>query len=78
MNEPQTDRIAANLRAETARRGISKAQLADALHISRETARKRLKGESPLSSTDLLGLYSEFGISPTDLLMAGLNDEAVA
>jgi len=78
MNEPQTPRIAANLRAEVGRLGISKSQLADVLHVSRETARKRLAGESVLTSEDLMNLNSAFGISPNDLLMTGADGKAVA
>ena len=48
-----TERVAANIRAELARQGISQTDLANSLHKSQPTVSRRLLGRVPFSVDEL-------------------------
>jgi transcriptional regulator with XRE-family HTH domain len=48
-----TERVAANIRAELARQGISQTDLAASLHKSQPTVSRRLLGRVPFSVDEL-------------------------
>lgn len=60
--------VAANARAEMARRGERQADLALAVGWTRATASRRLSGSSDWTATDLDRVADHLGIAVTDLL----------
>ena len=58
------------IRAELARKNISKAAVAQALGKSRATASRTLSGAIPLTLDELYSLAELIGVSPSDLIPA--------
>lgn len=60
--------VAANARAEMARRGEKQSDLAHAAGWTKATASRRLSGTSDWTATDLDRIADHFGINVADLL----------
>lgn len=65
--DPHTDLIAGNVRAEAARRQISRWDIARHLGISEATTSRRINGSSPWSTTEIRQLAELFKCDVTDL-----------
>jgi len=59
--------IAASIRARASARNLKAEQIADALGVSIESARRRLNGRSPWTLADLGRVAPVFGVAPYDL-----------
>lgn len=60
--------VAANVRAEAARRRLTQTALAGKLGISQEALSRRLTGRVPISVDELVDYASALGVSPSELL----------
>lgn len=68
MAQTTTERLAANLRAELARRKISGRQLSVALDWKPSNTSRRLSGRQPLSVDELTQVAAYLEVPLTDLL----------
>ena len=64
------ERVAANIRAELARKGISQADLAATLHKSQPTVSRRLLGRVPFSVDELDIIAGVLGVPMAELVAA--------
>lgn len=71
MTQPLTETVAAEVRAELARRNISKTDAAAKLGISRTLLWNRLRGESPFTVDELEALAELLGIPAARFLSSG-------
>lgn len=62
MTQPLTNTVAAGVRAELARRGISRADAAARLGISRTLLWHRLRGDSSFTVTELEAMAELIGV----------------
>lgn len=60
--------VAANARAELARRGVKQAAVADLLHITQSQISKRLVGQIPFSAVEIVLLAEFLEVDPAELL----------
>ncbi|WP_173078601.1 helix-turn-helix domain-containing protein [Phytohabitans rumicis] len=60
--------VAENVRIELARRKMSAAELARRLGVPPQNLSRRMTGETPFDTDDLVQIANEFGISVTALL----------
>ena len=60
--------VAAALRAEMARQGISQRQLADQLGHTQQWIQQRASGKTPITSDDFRRLAAVLGITPREFL----------
>lgn len=60
--------VAANVRAEAARRRWSQADLAGRLGVSQETLSRRLTGRVVIDVDELVDMAAALGVSPAELL----------
>lgn len=65
---PLRERVAANVRAEMARYGVSQADVAAALGVSQQAVSMKIHGRRPLSLDDLEVVAPLFGLEAADLL----------
>ncbi len=70
QNKPEVERVAANVRAELARRGISQTALAAKLQKSQPFVARRLSGRVALDVEDLAGIAAVLEIPMTELIAA--------
>lgn len=63
MTQPLTNTVAAGVRAELARRGISRADAATKLGISRTLLWHRLRGDSSFTVAELEAMAELLGVS---------------
>lgn len=79
MNSTQAPRIAGNLRAEMARRGVTQQQVAEVLGLSQSAVSRRLLGQAPISIDQLFEITERFGIDMASIIFAGTdNSQQVA
>jgi transcriptional regulator with XRE-family HTH domain len=71
MTQPLTETVAAEVRAELARRNISKTEAAAKLGISRTLLWNRLRGESPFTVDELEALAELLGVPAARFLTGG-------
>lgn len=60
--------VAANIRAELARRNIPQAAVADALGLSNAAVSRRLNGRAPIDIDDLENIAGLLDVAPVSLL----------
>jgi transcriptional regulator with XRE-family HTH domain len=60
-------RVAANVRAEMARRAINGAQLAERIGVSPDRLRRRLRGEAPFDVDELDAVAAALDVEARDL-----------
>lgn len=78
MQSPTTQRVAANLRAELARRHLTQRDLAKALGVTQQAISQRMLGRIAFD-VNQLGAAAEFlGITPEQLLASHHEREAAA
>jgi transcriptional regulator with XRE-family HTH domain len=70
QNKPEVERVAANVRAELARRGISQTALAVKLQKSQPFIARRLSGRVALDVADLAGIAAILDMSMSELVAA--------
>ena len=58
----ERERVAANVRAEAARRGISQAALAQLLNINQAGISRRMSGKIDFSAPELSAIAAQFGV----------------
>jgi transcriptional regulator with XRE-family HTH domain len=68
MQQTSTDSVAANVRAELARRRVRPDDLATALGISRSALHRRLTGEVPFDVNQLQTVAGHLGVASAELL----------
>lgn len=66
-NRPR-EYVAANVRAEAARLGLSQVVLAGRLGVSQETLSRRLTGRVPFDVDELVDVAGHLGVTPAELL----------
>ena len=59
--------VAANVRAEAARRGLRQADLAGSLGVSQETLSRRLTGRVPFDVDELVDVAAALGVDVAEL-----------
>lgn len=60
--------VAANVRAEAARRSLRQQDLAASLGVSQETLSRRLTGRVPFDVDELVDVAAALGVDPAELL----------
>lgn len=60
--------VAAEVRAEAARRGIAISHLAEAAHITPKTCARKLRGHSGITTTDLWNFAHVLGVNASELV----------
>ena len=68
MRAQTTSCVAANLRAEVARRRIPQRELAQVLECSQQSMSRRLQGTQPLTVDELMALSAFLDMDPAVLL----------
>lgn len=68
MRHLTTQHVAANVRAELARRNISGRSLALALGWTASSTARRLSGATPLTVDDLSQIAAHIGVAPAHLM----------
>ena len=68
MNTTTRDQIAAEVRAATARAGITHADLAGRTGMSTQSIRRKLRGERGFNVEELVAIANAVGCRPSDLL----------
>ena len=66
-------RVAANVRAEMARVGVTQADLAEALHITQQSVSAKRSGKTPFTLNDLETIAPMFGMDVLELI-SGMRD----
>jgi transcriptional regulator with XRE-family HTH domain len=61
--------VAANIRAEVARRALTQQQLADMLGVGQWWISRRLTGNVPISADDLVRIAAALGVPAATLLL---------
>ena len=67
MQTSTSHRVAANLRAEVARRQIPQRELAQLLKVSQASVSRRLLGQQPLNVDELTTISTFLGVDPAVL-----------
>lgn len=62
------DHVAANIRAELARAGISQASLAASLGITQQALSRRLLGKTPFSFDEAFAIADTLGVPVSEIL----------
>lgn len=62
------DRIAREVRAELARRGLTQLDLANAIGLSQASVSERLRGKTPFTSDDIERVADALGVHPSVLV----------
>ena len=70
QKNPAVERVAANVRAELARKGITQTDLAAKLCKSQPFVSRRLSGRVPFDVADLAAIASVLDIQIADLVVA--------
>lgn len=70
QKNPAVERVAANVRAELARKGITQTDLAAKLAKSQPFVSRRLSGRVPFDVADLAAIASVLDITVADLVVA--------
>ena len=70
QKNPAVERVAANVRAELARKGITQTDLAAKLRKSQPFVSRRLSGRVPFDVADLAAIASVLDIPIADLVVA--------
>ena len=65
---PLSWHVAANIRAEIARRGLQQAEVAKALGISQQSVSLKIHGRRPLALDEIAGFAALFGMEAYELL----------
>ena len=68
MKSDRTATLAANLRAELARRGMRQGDLAAIWGLSEMSVSRRMNGTTPISADELQKASTAFGLTADDLL----------
>lgn len=68
MRETPTDAVAANVRAEVARKRIRQTEIAERLGLNQQQVSRRLNGQVPISAAELRELAALLEVSAGDLL----------
>lgn len=68
MTSP-TQYVAANIRAEVARRRIPQRVLAEALGLKQQSVSMRLSGKTPIDLNELGIIARVLGVEPADLML---------
>lgn len=61
-------RVAANIRAELARRRLTHEEFADTMHMSRQAMTNRLLGRTPISLDELADFAAALDVEPAKLI----------
>lgn len=70
MTQTFTAQVAANVRAELARRGLSQVDIATTLGVSQAAVSRRLSGSVPLDVNEVAAIADLLGITPSQLVSA--------
>lgn len=70
MTQTFTAQVAANVRAELARRGLSQVDIAATLGVSQAAVSRRLSGSVPLDVNEVAAIADLLGITPSQLVSA--------
>ena len=68
MTTTERGRLAREVRAELARRGMSRAQLADQAGINRHTIQRRLSAQHPFTYEELANVARALGLPLSELI----------
>ncbi len=66
---PLHERVAATIRAEMARFGVTQAQIASALKVSQQSVSSKRNGRTPFTLDELEVIAPMLGMSPAELVL---------
>jgi transcriptional regulator with XRE-family HTH domain len=72
MSSTTAETVAANVRAEMARRRVTQADLAELLNVSQQAISRRVSGRTAFGLDDLAKLADHFGVPLVALIGTGV------